>query len=69
MWVYGIWGVIEQRKYIEGYNCVGSAVLGYYVGVLLGFRPGVNPGWEERDPIGMTPVETHLNVVYLMKDF
>ena len=47
--------MIEQRKYIEGYNCVGSSLLGYYVGVLLGFRPGVNPGWEERNTVGLEP--------------
>ena len=37
------------------YNCVGSSVLGSYVGDLLGFRPGLNTGWEERTLVGLAP--------------
>ena len=38
--MYGLWGVLEQRKYIEAYNCVGSTVLESSVGFLIGVSPG-----------------------------
>ena len=38
--MYGLWGVLEQRKYIEAYNCVGSTVVRSSVGFLIGVSPG-----------------------------
>ena len=35
------------------YNCVGSTVLGSSMGVFIGFRPGVNTGWEWRNLVCM----------------
>ena len=37
------------------YNYVGSTVLGSSVGALLGFRPGVNTGWEEMITVDISP--------------
>ena len=36
-----------MEKLIELYNCVGSTVLGLYVGVLIGVSIGDITGWEE----------------------
>ena len=38
--------MLERRKQIELYNCVGSKILGLYVGVLLG------PEGETVDSLG-----------------
>ena len=34
--MYSIRGVLEWRKYTDMYNCVGSMILGSYVGIVLG---------------------------------
>ena len=33
--VYGIQGMIDQKKYTEVYNCVGTKILGLSVGNIL----------------------------------
>ena len=42
---YGIWSVLERRKYTEFYNCVSIEILGSYVGGVLGFSIGDSIGW------------------------
>ena len=42
------------------YNGVGSIVLGYSAVALLGFRPGVNKSWDERNPICLEPGGAHV---------
>ena len=37
--------MIDQRKYIEVYNCVDITVLGSSEGDFLGIIPVVNTGW------------------------
>ena len=45
--MYGIRGVLERRKYTEVYKCVGSAVLGLFVGAFLEVIIGGRKVWEE----------------------
>ena len=48
---------------MEVYNCVSGSLIGSSSGSFLVKRTGVNTGWEERTPVGMTPGGTH--VLYL----
>ena len=47
--------MLEQRTYIEVYNCIGSMVIGSSVVVLVVYITVGGTGWEESNPVGMVP--------------
>ena len=52
---------LEVVRVTEVYNCVGSTVLGYSAGYLLGIRPGVNTGFEARTTVGLALEWTYVS--------